>query len=188
MLDIISRGKIVCNFRKNSLFLSLIFTRKEGRQGKTNGIHEWNSLLSKFYELSVNYPKFWIISLLDREIRDLVRGPQKLHNKFRDGTCLTKVKLCIRLGEKFWQSYFGIVMTSSKSHKTAKNQKNRDFIDFSQLWASLSQVWVKVSCFPIILSIEKAAKQVSSCLLKKMTAKKSLNIAKFLFWLSSATE
>ena len=33
-----------------------------------------------------------------------------------------------------------LVMTSSKSRKTAKNQKNHDFIDFSQLWASLSQV------------------------------------------------
>ena len=51
----------------------------------------------------------------------------------RPKTCYTKVKLCKWLGEKFWQSYFGAVMTSSKSRKTAKNQKNRDFIDFSQL-------------------------------------------------------
>ena len=31
---------------------------------------------SKFNELSENHAKFWIISLLDREIRDLVGGPQ----------------------------------------------------------------------------------------------------------------
>ena len=66
-------------------------------------------------------------------------------------TCWTNVKLCIRLGEKFWQSYFGAVMTSLKSRKTPKNQKNRDFIDFTQLWASVSKVWVNFSCFPIIL-------------------------------------
>ena len=41
----------------------------------------------------------------------------------RTKTCFTKVKLCKWLGEKFWQSYFGAVMTSSKSRKTAKSQK-----------------------------------------------------------------
>ena len=34
-------------------------------------------VVRKFNELPENNPKFWIISLLDREIRDLVRGPQK---------------------------------------------------------------------------------------------------------------
>ena len=107
---------------------------------------------SKFNELSENHAKFWIISLLDRKIRDLVGGPQiwmiKIQDKIgklemsrtttnlemgRTKTCCTKVKLCIRLGEKFRQSYFGAVMTSSKSRKTSKNHKNRDFSEFSQL-------------------------------------------------------
>ena len=42
----------------------------------------------------------------------------------RPKTCCTKVKLCKWLGETFWHSYFGAVMTSSKSRKTAKNNKN----------------------------------------------------------------
>ena len=54
----------------------------------------------------------------------------------RPKICCTKVKLFIRLGEKFWQNYFGAMITSSKSRKTAKNHKIRDFIDFSQFWAS----------------------------------------------------
>ena len=72
----------------------------------------------------------------------------------RPKTCCTKVKLCKWLGEKFWQSYFS----------AAKNQKNRDFIDFSQLWASLSQVWVKISCFVIILSIFSINKFKVACI------------------------
>ena len=55
-------------------------------------------------------------------------------------TCLTKVKLCEWLDEKLWQTYFGAVMTSSKSRQNSQKSKNCDFIDFSQLWASLSQV------------------------------------------------
>ena len=39
--------------------------------------NDWNSLLSKFNELSENHPKLWIFSLLDQEIRDLVRGLKK---------------------------------------------------------------------------------------------------------------
>ena len=42
----------------------------------------------------------------------------------RTKKCCTKVTLCIRLGEKLCQSYFGAVMTSSKLRKT---DKNRDF-------------------------------------------------------------
>ena len=48
----------------------------------------------------------------------------------RPKTCCTKVNMCTKLGEKFWQSYFGAVMASSKSRKTAKNHKNRHFCDF----------------------------------------------------------
>ena len=63
-------------------------------------------------------------------------------------------------------------------------------MDFSQLWASLSQVWAEISCFPIILSffsIKIAAKQVLSCLWQENEGQKSVNIAKFL-WLSNTTE
>ena len=66
----------------------------------------------------------------------------------RPKRCCTKVKLCIWLGMKFWQSYFSAVMTSSKLRKAAKNIKNRDFIDFSKLWASLSQVGLRFRVFP----------------------------------------
>ena len=57
----ITVGKVLRNFSKKEPIFELNF----------------HSLLSKFNELSENHPKFWIISLLDREIRDLVRGPQK---------------------------------------------------------------------------------------------------------------
>ena len=56
-------------------------------------------------------------------------------------------------------------------------------MDFSQLWASLSQVWAEISCFPIILSffsIKIAAKQVLSCLWQENEGQKSVNIAKSL--------
>ena len=89
----------------------------------------------------------------------------------RSKTCCTKVKLCIWLGEKFWQRYLGAMMTSSKSRKTAKNQKNRDFIDFSQLWASLSRVLVKISRFPIILSIRNICKTSLKLPVLKLTGK-----------------
>lgn len=118
----------------------------------------------------------------------------------RPKTCCTKVKLCIRLGEKFRQSYFGAVMTSSKSRKTAKNQKIRDFSEFSQLWACLSQVWVKISCFPTILSIfsiwNNCKTSFKSLALKMWSGwpqenqcQKSVKLCKFsLFWLSIAAK
>ena len=71
----------------------------------------------------------------------------------RPKTCCTNVKLCIRLGEKFWQSYFGAVMTSSKLCKTAKNEQNRDFSDFWQLWATLSRILFKNSRFLFIINV-----------------------------------
>ena len=114
----------------------------------------------------------------------------------RPKTCFTEIKLCIWLGKKFWQSYFGAVMTSSKSRKTAKNQKNRYFIDFSELWASLSQVWVNISCFPIILSIfsiRNSCKTSFNLLVLKLwqenEGQKSVKYCKIsLFWLSNTTK
>ena len=41
-------------------------------KGREIAKNECNSLLSKFNELSESHPRFWIISLLDRDIRDLV--------------------------------------------------------------------------------------------------------------------
>ena len=37
---------------------------------------EWNLILSTFNELSEKYSEFWIISLHDQDITDLVRGPK----------------------------------------------------------------------------------------------------------------
>ena len=52
--------------------------------------------------------------------------------------------------EKFWQSYFGAVMTSLNLRKTAKN---RNFSDFRQLRATLSWICFKSSRFSYILSV-----------------------------------
>ena len=122
--DAINCGKILRDFSKNSLFELNFHPEAE---------NELNSLLSKFNELSENYPKFLILSLLDQEIRKkrlkIIKekiGKLKMSRTTKIGRpskCCYKVKSYIRLGEKFWQSYFGAVMTSSKSRKTAKNQK-----------------------------------------------------------------
>ena len=44
-------------------------------------------------------------------------------------------------------------MTSSKTRKTAKKQKNCDFCEFLQLWNILYRPCFENSCFPFILSI-----------------------------------
>ena len=67
---VIDRGNILRNFRENRLFWNLISPRRK------IVINDLNSLLSEFNEFSENHPKFWIISLLDGEIRDFMMAPK----------------------------------------------------------------------------------------------------------------
>ena len=64
----------------------------------------------------------------------------------RAKTCFTQSKLCKWLGEKFWHSYFGAVMTSSKSRKIAIilsifNMRNSYKTSFKLLVLKLWQEW-----------------------------------------------
>ena len=53
------------------------------------------------------------------------------------------------LGEKFWQSYFGAVMTSSKSCKTAKNQKNMIILIFHKFGLVYLRSGLRSRVFPL---------------------------------------
>ena len=110
----------------------------------------------------------------------------------RPKICCTKVELCIRLGEKFWQSYFGAVMTSSKSRKTSKNHKNHNFSEFSQLWAPVSRFCFKDWCFPLILSISTMGNSPSGLIpgMREWHAQPNvpklgqIDVEKAIFWLN----